>query len=422
MNFADRYLDKQKNFFPAIEQSPENDLGMVVVIPCFDEPDLIKSLESLKNCSPTECYVEIIVVFNLGRNASTTSIQQNVKSRNGFEKWNTSQTPERKFHYIWIEERDNKDAGAGLARKTGMDEAIYRFNTINRPEGILVSFDADTVCDPNYLSEIEKHHRNHPDSDGTTIYFEHPVSGDDYTPGVYHGITQYELYLRYFKTALKYAGFPFAFHTVGSCFTVKAESYVKQGGMNKKQAGEDFYFIHKLAPLGNFHEINSTRVIPSPRLSDRVPFGTGPTIRKIAESAGQPYLTYNLLSFNHLGLFLKKIDQLYNGEDSIPEILSLLPESIQVFLENQDVVNRIAEINRNSASIESFRKRFFRWFNAFLVIKFLNFAHEQFYEKVPVTDAARELLVEMDEKGVPVGARELLERYRKMERGMMVSK
>ena len=54
----------------------------------------------------------------------------------------------------------------------------------------------------------------------------------------------------------------------------------KQDGLNKKQAGEDFYFLQKIMPMGNYFELNSTTVHPSSRTSDRVPFGTGPIINQ----------------------------------------------------------------------------------------------------------------------------------------------
>lgn len=417
MNFADHYLSRQKNLLPEIKESPERDLGIIVVIPCFDEPDLITSLESLLRCNEPACSVEIIIVFNSALNSSLSSIDQNRKSLDEFIEWREQHSsPNRTFHYIWREDLNNKDAGAGLARKIGMDEAIYRFNQLNQPDGILVSFDADAVCDPNYLLEIENHYRNHPGTDGTTIYFEHPLSGEDFPKEVYQGIIQYELYLRYYRSVLRFAGFPFAFHTVGSCFTVKANSYVKQGGMSKKQAGEDFYFIQKLAPLGNFNEINSTRVIPSPRPSDRVPFGTGPVVRRYMESSEESLSVYNLLSFLHLSSLFDLVNSFYKaGEEKISEIVTTLSEPVKTFLENQEAINRINEINQNSASQASFRKRFFRWFNAFMVIKFLNFSHEDYYEKIPVNVAASELLAELG-KETAEDPKQLLEIYRKLER------
>ena len=79
---------------------------------------------------------------------------------------------------------------------------------------------------------------------------------------------------------MKFANLPYSYHTIGSAFAVSASSYAKQGGMNRRKAGEDFYFISKLIKGEKFGEITKTKVIPSPRISDRVPFGTGRSIMK----------------------------------------------------------------------------------------------------------------------------------------------
>src|ERR1044071_8925018 len=47
-----------------IAAPPMPDLGMVVVIPCFNEPDLVGSLDSLRRCESPACAVEVIVVVN----------------------------------------------------------------------------------------------------------------------------------------------------------------------------------------------------------------------------------------------------------------------------------------------------------------------------------------------------------------------
>jgi hypothetical protein len=97
---------------------------------------------------------------------------------------------------------------------------------------------------------------------------------------VFDAVANYELHQRYYLLAVRYTGYPYAFHTVGSCFAVRAEAYCRAGGMSRRQAGEDFYFIQKLAGQGGFTECRSTSVYPSPRPSDRVPFGTGPDISR----------------------------------------------------------------------------------------------------------------------------------------------
>ena len=52
------------------------------------------------------------------------------------------------------------------------------------------------------------------------------------------------------------------------------------------------------------------------------------------------------------------------------------------------------ELNRNTASEISFIQRFFRWFDAFQIIKYLNFNHSP-ENKIPVTDAAYQFLCEL---------------------------
>ena len=92
---------------------------------------------------------------------------------------------------------------------------------------------------------------------------------------------------------------------------VKALPYVKAGGMNRKQAGEDFYFIQKLVPAGGYFSLNSTTVYPSPRASFRVPFGTGASIGKLTEQMNVRLLTYNLQAFNELRSFFSMTESFY---------------------------------------------------------------------------------------------------------------
>ena len=47
-----KYLEKLALFPQLIDVVPSKDLGIIVVIPCYDEPDLLKSLESLYDCTP----------------------------------------------------------------------------------------------------------------------------------------------------------------------------------------------------------------------------------------------------------------------------------------------------------------------------------------------------------------------------------
>ncbi|RLD77699.1 MAG: glycosyltransferase family 2 protein, partial [Bacteroidetes bacterium] len=210
---------------------------------------------------------------------------------------------------------------------------------------------------------------------------------------------------------------PYYFHTVGSSFTVKAETYCKQGGMNRKKAGEDFYFLQKIMSLGNYEYLNTTTVYPSSRPSDRVPFGTGAFIKENIEFPEKEFLTYNFEVFKNLHHFFKQIDKLFNIKNFEYEALNL-DESLVQFLVKNEFAKALVEINANTSNINSFRKRFFQYFDAFRILKYQNFVHPYFYEKISVTDAVNEYLNYTEQKELCFNkAGILLERLRLIEKG-----
>jgi hypothetical protein len=77
--------------------------------------------------------------------------------------------------------------------------------------------------------------------------------------------------------------------------------------MNRRMAGEDFYFIQKLLPAGGFFNLNQTTVYPSPRSSARVPFGTGVTIQRLTEGKNETLLTLILFSMEHGAVKTKEV-------------------------------------------------------------------------------------------------------------------
>lgn len=325
--------------------------------------------------------IEVIVVINSSENTSSEIVNQNIKTYNEANNW-IAQHEDSSLRFFILHEQKlpNKYAGAGLARKIGMDQAVARFNALDNNNGVIVSIDADSKLKTNYFAELEKHFDMFPKTNAITTYFEHPIEGNEFEPDIYAAISQYELYMRYYKLASSFTGFPYSYYTIGSCFAVGVNAYVKQGGMNKKQAGEDFYFLHKIFPLGNCYEINTTCVYPSSRPSDRVPFGTGPMVKSIVKSKSKEFLTYNFHAFIDLKSFLSNIDKLFRIED-LNELLNCLPKSISEFLIENHFPIAIKEINSNSSNIKTFTKRFYNWFDAFRVLKFLNFAHDNYYEK-----------------------------------------
>lgn len=397
MSFADAYLEKV-SLDPSIDkQFPDKDLAIVVAIPACNEPGILQTLESLLSCQRPKGSVELIIIINSAESDPADVLSQNELTEKEIRTCALAHE-ERGFRILVSHQSKlpGRHAGAGLARKIAMDHALSRFHHLNRPEGVILSLDADTNCEGNYLVEVQKQFLDHPDTKACSIRFEHPLTGSTFPDTVYRGIIQYELHLRYYIQALRFAGHPHAFHTVGSAFGVRACVYASQGGMNKRKAGEDFYFLQKIIPLGGFYEVNSTMVVPSPRPSSRVAFGTGPVISKFQRGEYTELDTYHPDVFFDLKEYIDSVKSIYTSDQQeLQEMLDNYPPSVRENI-RYEFFSRVGEIRRNSAHETSFIKRFYRWFNMFRTLKYINYAHQHYYSRIPVREAAGSFLVQTD--------------------------
>jgi len=418
MGFASTYLKERALFPQKINEAPDLTTGIIVVVPAYNEPGITKLLDSLANCTEPECKVEVIIVINAPDDATGDNIENNKKSIINTESW--KKTNSNIFFRLFVFEAEHHFIGGwgvGLARKTGMDEAVRRFNSIDKPDGIILNLDADCTVEKNYFLAVSNELLKKDNLAACSIYFEHPLSGNNYPDTIFKYITLYELHLRYYFQGLAYSGFPYVFHTVGSAIAVKALAYIKAGGMNRKQAGEDFYFIQKLVPAGGYFNLNSTTVYPSPRASSRVPFGTGASIGKLSSDRSSTLLTYNMLAFRELRTFFELTDVFFKcSPEQLNEHFNLIPQGLRLFLDQKEWIDKMIEVKNNTSGIESFKKRFYVWFNMFRVVKYLNYVHLDFFEKKPVDSSASELL---EIRGITLDLKEpldLLLYYRSMEK------
>ncbi|NLA48256.1 MAG: hypothetical protein GX876_02205 [Bacteroidales bacterium] len=298
-----------------------------------------------------------------------------------------------------------------------MDEALRRFDALDNPEGVIVCLDADCTVHEDYFVSLEKELLNNSKACACSLYFEHPVGDDPGPASPYRGIILYELHLRYYVGALRAIGYPFAFHTVGSAMAAKAGEYMRVGGMNRRQAGEDFYFIQKLVQSGRYFSINSTSVYPSPRQSHRVPFGTGATIGKLAEDSEQQFFTYNMDAFRELEVLFSMKENLFrSGKRERDSLYDDLPPGLRYFLDRDDWLMKLEEIRSNTAGYESFSKRFFGWFNMFRTVRFMNSVHGEVHKRKPVALAACDLLYHIGHDVIPDDALQLLKHFRQLDR------
>ena len=352
----------------------------IVVIPAFAEPSLLPTLHSLAQATHSKEDILVIVVINESDEAEIVHSQVN---ENCFDELAESHLPNLNLEVLYVQNIPAKMAGVGTARKIGMDYAEEFFGELGKDRGIIINLDADCVVSTNYFEEILKYYEDNPEVELVNIHFEHRYE-EIADPLNRRAIVDYELHLRYFIEMQRELHLPYAFHTIGSSFAVTVEGYRSVGGMNRRKAGEDFYFIHKFTKRNSASDLNSCTVYPSGRSSFRVPFGTGKAVADLMNNE-EEFKTYHPQSFMDLKP-LVELD-LYEGAILSEEEFRILPDSIRYFLLMLNFPSVLQKLRKNTKSKSTFNKALYQWFDAFRLMKYLHYTRDNYYPNVPISKA-----------------------------------
>ena len=206
-----------------------------------------------------------------------------------------------------------KQQGVGWARKALFEE-IARCRGENE---LVVSLDADTSFDYNYFDSLLDTFNDNPNCCAMAVPYYHRIIDNDRHN---RAMLRYEIYMRHYlinlleiaakiKICTKNTPFPYSFTALGSAIVFPLWAYRRVGGITPLQGGEDFYLMQKYAKTGRIMlHCNGSKVYPSARPSNRVPFGTGPAIAKGIEIMDDIYPLYP-----------------YEGFDAIAETYSMFP-------------------------------------------------------------------------------------------------
>ncbi|MBK9271669.1 MAG: glycosyltransferase family 2 protein [Saprospiraceae bacterium] len=408
------YLSSRNRLTSLTDGIPSKELKMIVVIPAYQEKGLFQALDSLREAKKISGNVEVMPIINHPENAKSELKLFHEKQYAQLQKY-AKEHSDDDFKVLAISpiEFSLKTAGVGMARQAGMDEAVRRFLKINKPDGIIINFDADCTCHPDYFIELDGYFDDENSKPCVGIGFEHPLDGLDAI--LKKGIVDYELHLRYYVQAQRSIGYPFAFHTLGSCFAVRANSYCEQGGMNQRKAGEDFYFMHKYSIHQQLGEISKPLVFPSARTSERVPFGTGKAMLDFQRSEIQR--SYSLKAIQAFGVLFNEADlYLKNSESQMENFWMKRMPQAWTCLKKQGLLKEIAQLKANTSDFNVLVNRFRKWMNPFRLMKFLHDMRDSAYPDGEVGDCAMELLAL---KGInlegTVNHEELLRIYRQLD-------
>lgn len=376
--------------FPAMLERESGKPAMVVCIPVYAEPDLVTTLDSLYGCDLPDALVEVILLFNKSDRMTREEILQHDLTWKNTIRWIEDHIKDGlKFLAVYIPSCPDPKGGVGWARKLVMDEASRRLDQ----EGVLVCLDGDCTVSGNYLQVIFHFFKTQNSCDAASIYYEHKLDLPDRR--VVEAIAQYELHLRYLVAALRWAGHPFAFHTIGSSMAVRRRAYLLQGGMNTRQAGEDFYFLQKFIEIESLHEIKDATVFPSARISGRVPFGTGRAMQTLLNASGE-WLTTDMEVFLLVRPLLTGIDSIRQifRDDNVTAKVDMLSDALGLhewviqFLEHIGFAEQCRQISAQTTNAAAFRRRFFRYFNSFMMIRYMHFISQHYIPQSGITKSA----------------------------------
>ncbi len=294
------YLRKRASLTgrPLLGPTPHDAVACVVVIPALAEYErLFKTLEALaaSGSAVTSRTLVICVVNNRSHpDASAADIADNRDTLRMLEDWARSGhlAP---LSLTWVDASTPGNElpvgeGVGLARKIGADHGLRLLAAYGRTKAPMVHLDADATPAPGYLDAVHGFYAAGPRW-GAYADYRHPVDGPD-TPAL-RAMVHYEIYMRYHELFLRWAGSPYAWPALGSIMSSTATAYAAAGGMKRRLAGEDFYFMQQLTKTGGVQPIPGACVYPSGRVSERTPFGTGQSVGTSATNDAQRHTLHH---------------------------------------------------------------------------------------------------------------------------------
>ena len=290
-------------------------------------------------------------------------------------------------------ELSDRDGGVGLARKIGHDASLTLFDYRGTRPNLFFSLDADTIVDRTYLATVRKYFERKRTT-VAAIAFSHQ-KGE--TAAEQDGICWYETFIRYYVLGLHHARSPYGYHAIGSTIVCTADGYVSVRGMNRRKAGEDFYFLNKLAKMTDVRIINETRVYPSSRTSLRVPFGTGKSVARYGGGRSGEYPVYDPQVFQILKQWLECMRQ--NGEQDEKTLLMNahnIHPSLETYLISNGFEKVWPKLKKNSNSERALAKHAMHWFDGLKTFKLIRYLSRHEFPPTAMYPSLRNLLTMMD--------------------------
>ena len=343
-----------------------------IIIPVFNEYyyllNTLKSINNQKNILLNNTLVILVINNSIDSNQSIKNNNESTNQLIKLYKFN--------FEYVILDyyssgyELPNKKAGVGVARKIGMDYCL-EYST---KDSLLFCLDADTLISKKYLSQIIQCY-NKKDFNTCIVKFLHQKSSN---PKTEKAIRLYEKILYTIADKIKKSKSPYGYVSMGSTIICKVKAYVAVGGMPKKSAAEDFYFMQALAKYDSIHFIDDYLVYPSSRLEMRVYLGTGFRLLQYNEKEKFIDLNFSENCFNVIKKIIEFVESHYKTSYDLflKELNKNFDDKICNFIYKHDIKKIWEKINNHAKSKKQFMFFFHQWFDALKIMQLLKFLNK----------------------------------------------
>ena len=160
---------------------------------------------------------------------------------------------------------------------------------------------------------------------------------------------------------------------MGSTIVCNFEAYIAVGGMSKKSATEDFYFLQSLAKHTTIHYLNKTLVYPSARCEERIYLGTGYRMIEYKNNNKFKNLSFQDCAYNSLKNMYEVVNHYWGKDCSV--ILNLFKNKSEnaliKFLDKHNFQDIWEGIRSGTKTKKQFMLFFNQWFDALKVMKLL---------------------------------------------------
>jgi hypothetical protein len=403
--YLDRYAEPESQLLEGFDSR----FDYCLVIPTYDEPpDFLDNLEKLAQAND---HVLFILVINQPDNIQSCPANNllfsTIDSRWKLERQQdllSSCTLPNDCQMLVVDRFDKGEPipakqGVGLARKIGADIACRLIHNKLVRSPWIFSTDADAVLPREYFRATERIPVK--GVAALTYPFSHKTASPQSPTALY------ELSLNYYVAGLEWAGSPYAYHTIGSVIATHYRHYAQVRGYPPRAGGEDFYLLNKLRKTGEILRLKEPRIILLGRESMRVPFGTGPAVKKISELENplEEYLYYHPDCFSYLRCWLKQARLLWETRNDALDLESLLHSTAEQVmraeslsglstdrlvsaLEQVGVGKMLGHAKEHGNNRETWQRHMDNSFDAFKTLKFIHALRDSGLNSLPLAKAA----------------------------------